>query len=115
MIVNSLDEIFLKNFKPDLVIVGCGLSGTFLASLLKDIKKKILIVEKGSETKDFYSENRTVSTGLTHLGSQRKDNFLLGGNGNYWGGQLVELSSRDISNKYWGLDYSELVKLYNKI
>jgi hypothetical protein len=115
MIVNSLDETFLKNFKPDLVIVGCGLGGTFLASLLKDIKKKILIVEKGSETKDFYSENRTVSTGLTHLGSQRKDNFLLGGNGNYWGGQLVELSSRDISNKYWGLDYRELVKLYNKI
>jgi L-2-hydroxyglutarate oxidase LhgO len=62
---NSIDQDL--NFQNDIVIIGGGISGIFLAHLLKDIKKNIVIVDHGSLpnlSENLSRENDIIQTGI---------------------------------------------------
>lgn len=99
----------------DIIIIGAGLSGLFLANELKSIQKKILIIDRGDENKNINIENRIRNIGINHLSSQNQNNFVLGGHSVNWGGQLAEFERIDFAKNFWGLSYSTIRDLYNKI
>jgi len=105
------------NFQNDIVILGGGISGIFLAYLLKDTKKNIVIIDHGSLPnlrENINRENNIIQTGIHHEGILIK-NKTVGGWSNLWGGLLTELSKKDLEKKYWGLNYDELNNLYKEI
>jgi len=103
--------------KGSIVIFGAGVSGIFLAYLLRNSGKKIIVIEKNNFPdlnipnlqfkKKFKSEFYNKSFNAI--------NKFFGGWSNYWGGLLVELKKNDIEKKYWGLSYNDLTKLYDEI
>jgi len=112
---SSIDQDL--NFQNDIVILGGGISGIFLAYLLKDTKKNIVIVDHGSMPdlrENISRENDIIQTGIHHDGISIK-NKTVGGWSNLWGGLLTELSKIDLEKNYWGLNYEELKNLYKEI
>jgi glycine/D-amino acid oxidase-like deaminating enzyme len=112
---SSIDQDL--NFQNDIVILGGGISGIFLAYLLQDTKKNIVIVDHGSLPdlrKNISRENDIIQTGIHHDGILIK-NKTVGGWSNLWGGLLTELSKIDLEKNYWGLNYEELNNLYKEI
>lgn len=115
MIIDSSKCDISENFVTDIVIVGGGISGLFLATLLEKTQKKIIIIEKGNDSLNQNFEGRTVNVGQKHHGSQNENGLAIGGNGRLWGGQFVQFERQDINKNYWGLDYKELQKHYDEI
>ena len=115
MIINSCLDYDSNIHETEFVIVGGGLSGLFLSQILKDTNKKIIIIEKGDENLNSSYEERSLNTGVNHTGSQNQRGLRLGGNGNFWGGQLCEFQKSDLEKNFWGINYDELKKLYNEI
>jgi len=107
------NKISFKSFDVDLVIVGAGIVGTFLAFLFRNSKYKVLLVERGREKKII--EKRTLIKGMNHLSSSTNKKFSIGGNSRYWGGQLSEFRREDIKKNFWGLNYLNLKSLYKKV
>ena len=104
---------FSENF--DIIIIGAGLSGLYLANELKSIQKKILIIDRGDENKNNNLENRIRYIGINHLSSQNIYYFVLGGHSVNWGGQLAEFESIDFVKNFWGISYSTIRDFYKKI
>ena len=118
MLVN-FNTINIKEnvLKGSIVILGAGISGIFLAYLLKDTGKKIIVIEK-NDYPDLDIENlehKKNSEGEVFNKSFNAINKFFGGWSNYWGGLLVELKESDINKKYWGFSYNDLVKLYDEV
>ncbi len=118
MLVN-LNTINIKEnvLKGSIVILGAGISGIFLAYLLKDTGKKIIVIEK-NDFPDLDIENlehKKNFEGEVFNKSFNAINNFFGGWSNYWGGLLVELKESDINKKYWGFSYNDLVKLYDEV
>jgi hypothetical protein len=105
----------LSKYVTDVVIVGAGLSGIYLAKEFKDKDLKILLIDRGNTRKNFSKENRTENIGIFHQSSQNQSNFILGGHTNNWGGQLAEFEKIDFKKKYWGIDYKKIKKNYEYI
>lgn len=103
-----------SDFNCDVVIIGAGTAGLFLANQLKEIYKKIIIIEKG----DFYlkkKKNFFKSISQNHKGSSISYTGI-GGTSRIWGGQLVEFTAQDFnSSSYWGVDYKEIKNEYEEI
>lgn len=99
----------------DIIIIGAGLSGLFLANELLNSNKKILIVDRGNENTNELNELRTENIGHLHKSSQNQDNFILGGHSSNWGGQLAEFESIDFEHNLWGLDFDRIKKYYHDI
>ena len=110
----NLNKSILKN-KFDIIIIGAGLSGLYLANELKNTQKKILIIDRGNEDKNYNVENRIKNIGINHLSSQNQNNFVLGGHSVNWGGQLAEFERIDFEKNFWGSSYSIIRGLYNEI
>jgi hypothetical protein len=112
---NSIEQNL--NLQNDIVILGGGISGIFLAYLLKDIKKNIVILDHGSIPnleENIKYKNDILQTGIHHEGILIS-NKTVGGWSNLWGGLLTELSKIDLEKKYWGINYEELNNLYKEI
>ncbi len=105
-----------KNIKTDILIIGGGTIGLFLAERLKAKFKEITILEKGSETASNKFNSFHKNNSLNHEGFTKNISIGLGGNSTLWGGQLVEFDKGDFNKNYnWGLTYIELKKFYKKI
>lgn len=107
---------FIEN--KSIAIIGSGISGIFLAYLLRKMKNKIIVIEKGgiptflNHKIEFTKKN--FVTGLNNKSFNIKNKFF-GGWSNYWGGLLTELRNQDLKKKYWGLEYKSLKKLYQEV
>jgi hypothetical protein len=114
--LNKID-IKVNVLQGSIIILGAGVSGIFLAYLLRNSGKKIIVIEKGN----FPHLNPTnlkfekKFEGEVFNKSFCAINKFFGGWSNYWGGLLVELKKNDIKKKYWGFSHDELVKFYNEI
>lgn len=106
----------IKTFNTDVLIVGGGTNGLYLADRLKKLNKNIILVEKGGEianVKKNKSKNKTLPQ---HDGFKKNTSIGLGGNSTLWGGQLVEFDKEDFNNKsYPGIGYSEIKKYYQLV
>jgi len=114
-----LDANKLENesiFFGDLCIVGSGIAGSFLGYLLMNIKKKIVIIEKGNDSDRVeIGERLILDSKNKSISVAEERHYKLGGLGSVWGGQLAEFTEADIKKNFWGLEYSELIGFYEKI
>ena len=100
-----------KNLKTDVLIVGGGTTGLFLAERLKKKFKNITILEKGSDVAIKRKNMHHKLNVIYHEGFQRNISIGLGGNSTLWGGQLAEFDKEDFQKNFnWGVNYSELKK-----
>jgi len=112
-IVDANEKNFTFN-NYDIAIIGAGIVGVFLAFLLRNSKYKIILIDRGNEVGNHYSEKRVVNKGIFHKTSQSSSGLVLGGKSSLWGGQLSEFRKQDIEKNFWGFKYTDLQKLYNE-
>ena len=114
--IRNFNEIKEKTITTDVLIIGAGTTGLYLAERLAEKFKKIIVVEKGGlNTKKINNKIKNFK-GIFHYGFQKNIAIGLGGSSTLWGGQLVEFDKEDFSKKtYWGFDYPEIKFFYNKI
>lgn len=108
------EKNFIK-YDADICIVGYGLVSTYLINLLLPLKKKIIIIEKGSKSSSVKNKNRNINYGLEHKASQNYLGLKTGGNSSRWGGQLAEMTTEDLKKNYWGMNFRELKALYSEV
>ena len=65
-----------KKYIADIVIVGAGLSGIYLAKEFKNKNFKVLLIDRGDKKKIFSKENRTENVGIFHQSSQNQSNCV---------------------------------------
>jgi hypothetical protein len=118
MLIDLNEKIEKKQvLEGSVVIIGAGISGIFLAYLLRAFNKKIIVIEKG-ELPNQKSENLIFTQkkrGKIFNKSFYISNKFFGGWSNYWGGLLAEMRKEDFKKKYWGLKYSQLKILYDEV
>lgn len=106
--------------KP-IVIIGGGTIGLMLAHELVQRGKKIIIIEAGKETFEFFDNSEYKSVGKQHAGVQYGRAKGVGGTSNLWGGQLTEFISSDIENNTsyqqpeWPVEWSAIKEYYSKV
>ena len=105
-----------NSLKADLVIVGAGTMGLYLADRLSKKFNKIIIIEKGNNKIKIVRKKNKFLKGLFHNGFKYNTAIGLGGNSTLWGGQLAEFDKEDFDkNFFWGLNYKEINFFYKKI
>jgi hypothetical protein len=98
----------------DVVIVGAGPVGVYLANLLFRQGKSVLMLEAGGVVVD--SANNQVATRVTgrpYLGVELGRTFGLGGTSVVWGGQLARFDPADF--RHWPISYSEMEPRYRQV
>jgi hypothetical protein len=100
--------------QSDVVIVGAGPVGIYLAYCLSRSGKSVVVVEAGGEVVDVSrNEVATHSVGLDFVGYKLGRAFGLGGTSVVWGGQLAEFDPADFSE--WPLAYEDVARWYGKV
>jgi hypothetical protein len=113
-------EDVLGDLSSEVVIVGAGTVGLYLAAALAEAKKasRIIVVEAGPRVAST-SLNALTSTsiGKAHEGVHLGRAAGLGGTSSLWGGQLAEFSQADLErpDSVWPLSYEELQKYYRVV
>lgn len=103
----------IKSLNVDVLIIGGGTSGLYLADRLKKLNKDIILIERGGRVTNIKKNKSKHNTLPKHTGFEKNTSIGLGGNSTLWGGQLVEFDREDFNNKsYPGISYSEIKKYY---
>jgi hypothetical protein len=115
MIIDGNISHINKEINSDITIVGAGMTGLFLAYLIKDKFNKIIIIEKGNEISkiDINQKQKILSKNMKHQGVLKGISQGIGGTTKLWGGQLVEFLKDDIKKD--GINYRELKNLYEEV
>ena len=121
MIENSVKAVAERTW--DVVVVGGGTVGLYLASILAERGCQVLCLESGGHS--FESEaqklNDAVITGLHHVGVSDARARLVGGTSTLWGGQLARFARvdfdarRGIDRPAWPISYDELEPWYQSV
>ncbi len=104
--------------QSEVVIVGAGTVGLFLAEHLIRANKTVLLVDSGGRVADTQRAGDTaVSSGKDLKGLTLGRAFGLGGTSTLWGGQLVEFDEVDLTRggRQWPIDYAELQRWYRHV
>lgn len=108
-----------ENLVSDIVIVGAGTLGIYLATRILKEKPKvnIIVIESGGMNPSIDSNINSSSIGKNHLGTIQGRYSGLGGTSSYWGGQLAEFEKADFvrSDSKWPICYEEIRPLYDKV
>jgi choline dehydrogenase-like flavoprotein len=102
------------------IIVGAGTMGLFLANMLLEANKKIIIIEAGNENIQSFNEVEYMVNGMPHTGVSIGRAKAIGGTSNLWGGQLASFVCNDITKEnnfeqpQWPFNWDELQN-YNKL
>jgi len=116
----NLTEDVPGDLSSEVVIVGAGTVGLYLAAALAEARKasRIIVVEAGT-TVASTSLNALTSTtiGKPHEGVHLGRAAGLGGTSSLWGGQLAEFGQADLErpDSAWPLSYEELKKCYRDV
>jgi choline dehydrogenase-like flavoprotein len=100
----------------DVVIVGAGTVGLFLAKCLAAKGRSVLIIEGGSVVAATTLDGQGAkSVGLPHFGVLKGRAMGLGGTSVLWGGQLAEFVECDLvrPGHEWPVTYDELRQWYD--
>ena len=108
-------KIIDKKFDYDVCIIGYGLASIYLANLLSNLDKKVLIIEKGSLKQSDKNRNRNINLGIDHKASNNHLGIKMGGNSSRWGGQLAEMNNEDFKKNYWGTKFEDFARLYTAV
>lgn len=84
----------------DVVIIGAGIVGTFLAKHLIRFGKTVALVDRGASslTMQKPAVPRIECSAAKHKGAFDARNQVLGGNGHYWGGGLIRPQSTTLGD-----------------
>lgn len=110
-----------QNYSKPTIIVGAGTVGLMLAHELVSRGEKVVIIEAGNETLNFFNTSEFKSIGKTHAGVQYGRAKAVGGTSNLWGGQLTEFISDDFecNNSFnqpeWIVDWNTIQKYYSRV
>lgn len=98
--------------KDDIVIVGAGTVGLYLASRLLAQGRSVTVIEAGGRV--ACNPAATEVIGKAHNGARIGRAVGLGGTSTLWGGQLVEFEKIDLEHEDfpWPLCYEELQGWY---
>ncbi|HVA80404.1 MAG TPA: GMC oxidoreductase [Candidatus Binataceae bacterium] len=101
----------------DIVIVGAGTVGLYLASALAEARPdaNIIIIEAGPRVASTALNSTTaISVGRSHAGVSLGRAAGLGGTSTLWGGQLAEFEPWDMerADAPWPISYPELARHY---
>jgi choline dehydrogenase-like flavoprotein len=102
----------------DIVIVGGGTVGLFLAVTLAQAQKSVIVIEAGGRVADTgYNGETAESVGRRHNGVLLGRAMGLGGTSVLWGGQLAEFEEADLTRQgaKWPLAYEELRHWYGHV
>ncbi len=85
----------------DVVIVGAGTMGLYLATTLVEAGKSVVVVEAGTRIASSRGNSQTTTVvGRPHLGALDGRASGLGGTSTLWGGQLAEFDADDFARTY---------------
>lgn len=103
--------------RADVVIVGGGTLGLYLAAQLSAEGKQVLVAEGGGRTIETASNGLTAQAiGKAHNGILHGRGQGLGGTSVLWGGQLAEFDRADLERPgaAWPLGFEELQACYRE-
>ena len=100
MICRSIEELGAPR-QQQVLIVGGGTVGIYLAVELAKTGQDVLVVEAGNERLDNFPEDSFESVGRPHATIKIGRSRSLGGTSNLWGGQLVEYQPVDFEGRDW--------------
>jgi choline dehydrogenase-like flavoprotein len=121
MLLNVNDgSKYADNFSSNItIIIGGGAVGIYLAKLLNSENKKVLLLEAGDTSLDYFSDADYSSIGHGHNGISIGRAKSLGGTTCLWGGQLVEFIRRDFqptsTMPKWPVSYETMRQLYDEV
>lgn len=103
----------------DIIVVGAGLAGLFLADALAQRGLNVLVLESGAETQntDTHPLNAVEMEGDLYGGAELGRFRCLGGTSTRWGGALLPYLSEDLGphpcdwHPGWGIDGEELANI----
>lgn len=104
--------------EADVIVVGAGLAGLFLADQLRDRGLRVLILESGDEKQEGTTHplNQVEFKGRRYEGATYGRFRGLGGTSAYWGGALLPYLSNDLAahpcgwHNGWGIPAEELTR-----
>src|SRR5262249_48156185 len=102
----------------DVVVVGAGTVGLFLATTLAQARQSVIVIESGGRVADRGRNGETAtSLGRAHNGVLLGRAMGLGGTSVLWGGQLAEFERADLIQERarWPLAYEELRSWYDRV
>lgn len=104
----------------DLVIVGAGTIGLYLAHIInkKNPDIKIALIESGSEEPTTkFNLSLSETRGKDHRGTLNGRASGIGGTSHLWGGQLAEFEKNDFDDcdSKWPISYKEILPYYEKV
>ncbi len=104
----------------DIVIVGAGTIGLYMASRLLNNSPNlnIVIVESGNLKPSRTSNiENSISVGKEHMGTHKSRFSGVGGTSCIWGGVLVEFENADFErlDSKWPLGYEEIKHFYKEV
>jgi hypothetical protein len=94
-----------ENVDCDIVIIGAGTAGLYLANKLYNSSFKIILIEEGGRQgrmSDLLGK-KVINSGIQYNGASKGRSFGIGGTSSLWGGQMIPLSSFDLEDRACGM------------
>lgn len=102
----------------DVLIIGAGTAGLFLAQLLADRGYRVTILEGGGRTATTeFNRDQVELVGRTHRASVEGRALGLGGTSTLWGGQLAPFDREDFTRDYapWPISAEQVISRYDEV
>jgi len=111
MLVQSPSELDPSVPEPDLLVVGAGTAGLYLATRARHFGMTVMVLESGTaiaHTGD--AQDTAEAAGRAHRGTFEARARGLGGTSTLWGGQLCAFDDADFQRSYapWPIDQIEI-------
>ena len=106
---------------PEILIIGAGTAGLYLANKLMGNGLNIVVLDQGSLIGKRTDKSSVINTGMPYEGSYRGRSFGVGGTSTLWGGQMIPLSELDFNDRRskglreWPIKYQDLIPYYENV
>jgi len=106
---------------PEILIIGAGTAGLYLANKLMGSGLSVLVLDKGGLVGKRPNKNSVINLGMPYKGSYKGRSFGIGGTSTLWGGQMIPLSELDFIDrssrglKEWPIKHQDLVPYFENV
>jgi choline dehydrogenase-like flavoprotein len=109
---------FESNIRTEILIIGAGVAGLFLAHRLREHGKQVVVLESGAreQSEDTHPFNEVVQIGDDYRGALHGRFRCLGGTSSRWGGALLPFLEQDFAARdyygisAWPVSYQEVIQ-----